>query len=43
MQVDPFDMHAGDEMDAEDDEIAWWLGFSISYHYGGVNWTVPIR
>ncbi len=43
MQVDIFDPHAGDEFDAETDEILWFLGFSITYRYGGVQWTVPGR
>lgn len=43
MQVDILDPHGGDEFDAETDEILWWLGFDISYRYGGVQWTVPGR
>jgi hypothetical protein len=43
MQVDLLDMHGGDEMDAENDEIFWFLGFSLTYQYGGVKWTVPGR
>jgi hypothetical protein len=43
LQIPFGDMHGGDESDAEDDEIAWWLGFSCTYHYGGVEWTVPGR
>lgn len=43
MQVDIFDPHAGDEFDAETDELLWFLGFSVTYRYGGVQWTVPGR
>jgi hypothetical protein len=43
LQVDTFDPHASDEFDAETDEILWWLGVDITYHYGAVRWTVPGR
>jgi hypothetical protein len=43
MRVDLFDPHVGDELEAETDEILWFLGISISYGYGGAKWTVPGR
>jgi hypothetical protein len=43
LQLDLLDMHGDEEMSAENDEILWWLGFSCTYHYGGVEWTVPGR
>jgi hypothetical protein len=41
LQVDTFDPHVANEFDSETDEILWWLGVDITYHYGGVQWTVP--
>jgi len=43
MQIDILDPHGGDEFDAETDEILWFLGVSLTYRYGGVEWTVPGR
>jgi hypothetical protein len=43
LQIDTFDPHAGDEMASETEEILWALGVDITYHFGGVTWTVPGR
>jgi hypothetical protein len=43
LQVDTFDPHGGDEMAMETEEILWFLGLDITYHYGGATWTVPGR
>jgi hypothetical protein len=43
LQVDMFDPHVGDEATCETEEIMWWLGADISYHYHDVVWTVPGR
>jgi len=41
LQVDIFDPHVGSEFEQETEEILWWLGLAITYHYDGVTWTVP--
>jgi hypothetical protein len=43
LQVDMFDPHIGDEFDCETEEILWWLGVDITYHYHDITWTVPGR
>jgi Domain of unknown function (DUF4157) len=43
LQVDVLDPHAEDEFAAETEEILWFIGVDITYHYGGVTWTVPGR
>jgi hypothetical protein len=43
LQIDTFDPHVGDEMASETEEILWWVGVSVTYHYNGVTWTVPGR
>jgi hypothetical protein len=35
--------HGEDEFDQETDEILWWLGVDITYHWGETRWTVPGR
>ncbi len=43
LQVDLFDPHVSNEIDQETEEIFWWLGLDVTYHYSGVKWTVPGR
>ena len=44
LEVDAQDIgHSGAEFDQETDEILWWLGVDITYHFGDKSWTVPGR
>jgi hypothetical protein len=41
LQIDIEDSHVDREIEAETDEILWYMGVDITYSYNGHKWTVP--
>jgi hypothetical protein len=41
LQIDIEDPHVDREIEAETDEILWYMGVDITYSYNGHKWTVP--